>query len=107
MEHLTLWFVRSSISLTMSNTSQCPYFNGTTYTAADNTIWQVYCGFDMTAGIASTPAGSAGSVAQCMSQCNGISDCTMFTYTYGGAEPVDAGPNTEGNCESHKVSADT
>lgn len=79
----------------------CPYYNQTTYRLSDNSVWQVYCGFDSN-GLAATVQSATGSLsmAQCMSQCNNATagDCTALSYVYSGAEPLDSATAGDGTC---------
>lgn len=79
----------------------CPYYNMTTYTLPDNSVWQIYCGYDTTGGSAAVGYGTAGSMAQCMSQCNAAvaGDCQFLSFIYTGGEPTDASTNTNGQCQ--------
>ena len=79
--------------------SQCPYAGGGgNFTDATGQVYSTYCGYDSSAGAASTNNAGATSMADCMNQCDAIANCKSFSYVYGGDEPADGSTTKRGMC---------
>lgn len=75
-------------------TSQCPYWNQSTFVDTSNNIWRVHCGYDSTASQSSFSGSYKGPMESCMTQCNALTGCDGFSYNYGGAENTNPPPGT-------------
>ncbi|KAK4548327.1 hypothetical protein LTR36_010197 [Oleoguttula mirabilis] len=64
--------VYAAANLISNGTPQlpCPYYNGTTFTNSDGSVWQVFCGFDVSGTTIS--GGSPADMPGCMTACNAL-----------------------------------
>ncbi|KAK3116534.1 hypothetical protein LTR53_003022 [Teratosphaeriaceae sp. CCFEE 6253] len=76
----------------------CPYYNGSTYSNCDGSVYQVYCSANY-GGASDLSTTQATSMAGCMSSCAQTAGCVFFVFAYTGSEPGPSGPTQRsGTC---------